>query len=314
MDTARHAPSAHNSQPWRVIIHDNSNLEIYPEKKRWLTVSDPVGRQGWIGLGCLVENIYLLAKEYGYIASTKLHENPTPYVRVTFEKVSNKKTISDQYTLLIEQRYSDRSYYSEMKLGRKLLKSIKNIQPEEGTTIHVVDDPSQIELVASLQSKAIKAALSNPSFREELRELIIPPNSHKKLGIPTRSLRIPGILGWLEIFQLKYGVGGQKKASIEYEKWQRSAAVLIVTSEGDSIKFWLNAGRTYQRLSLFLFENGISQATGAGAVEAFDFHEEIEQVLGTNERIMTIARIGFSSAKSVGSPRINTDEFVSIQN
>jgi len=39
---------------------------------------------------------------------------------------------------------------------------------------------------------------------------------------------------------------------------------------------------------------GIDQATMAAAVEAPDFHKEIEELLGTKYRIQTIMRLGYS--------------------
>ncbi|WP_119698700.1 nitroreductase family protein [Microbacterium halotolerans] len=61
---AARAPSAHNTQPWRVErVRDGIDLGLHDE--RLLKAGDPTGRDALLGLGCWVEAAAIAAREAG---------------------------------------------------------------------------------------------------------------------------------------------------------------------------------------------------------------------------------------------------------
>lgn len=61
---AARAPSAHNTQPWRVEqVHDGIDLGLHDQ--RLLKIGDPTGRDALLGLGCWVEAAAIAAREAG---------------------------------------------------------------------------------------------------------------------------------------------------------------------------------------------------------------------------------------------------------
>lgn len=52
------APSTHNTQPWLFKVKDNS-VEIYYDPKLKLPEADKEGRDLYISMGCLIENIII---------------------------------------------------------------------------------------------------------------------------------------------------------------------------------------------------------------------------------------------------------------
>jgi hypothetical protein len=73
---------------------------------------------------------------------------------------------------------------------------------------------------------------------------------------------------------------------------------------------WFEAGQTYLRASLELERLGFSQATSAAPVEAATFHEDIESLLKTNQRLQAVIRIGKGAAKRRYSPRVPAKELI----
>jgi hypothetical protein len=75
-------------------------------------------------------------------------------------------------------------------------------------------------------------------------------------------------------------------------------------------KDWFEVGRSYLRASLEIEKAGLSQATSAAIVEASNFHEDVEQILGSNLRIQAIIRIGKGRKIRYRSPRVSARELL----
>ena len=60
------APSAHNTQPWRVEVVSDNEARLYFVPTRLLPVTDPPGRQVHISHGTLVEMTSIAATHFGY--------------------------------------------------------------------------------------------------------------------------------------------------------------------------------------------------------------------------------------------------------
>lgn len=60
------APSAHNTQPWRVSAQNSTTLLLGWQADRVLTVGDPTRRDLFLSLGCLAESLRIVAADQGY--------------------------------------------------------------------------------------------------------------------------------------------------------------------------------------------------------------------------------------------------------
>ena len=66
------APSAHNTQPWRIEVLSDTEAHVYFDPDRLLPVTDPPGRQVHISHGTLVELTAIAATHLGYRAEIEL--------------------------------------------------------------------------------------------------------------------------------------------------------------------------------------------------------------------------------------------------
>jgi len=66
------APSAHNTQPWRIEVVSDSEAQVYFDPDRLLPVTDPTGRQVHISHGTLLEMTAIAATHLGYRAEVEL--------------------------------------------------------------------------------------------------------------------------------------------------------------------------------------------------------------------------------------------------
>ncbi len=109
---------------------------------------------------------------------------------------------------------------------------------------------------------------------------------------------------------LKLGLNTGKEAALEEKRWLSASAIVLITTEGDLHDDWFEAGRVYMRVSLEIERSGFSQATSAATVEAATFHEDIEKLLGTSQRLQAAIRIGKGVSKRKYSPRVSAEELI----
>lgn len=308
LNYARFSPSVHNSQPWRFELRENAVI-VRLDEGRAVKSGDPVGRQTWISLGCCVEAISVAAAKFGWQASVK----PTldNSLEVKFSKL--KKPASREEVALakaIKHRFTDRSSFSAKTVPKSIVDKLKNCRVQEGTSVFVTEDKAIIDKVARLTASGIQLALSNPDFRKELSAFIASPHKSSSHGISTRSLRLNPLRGVLEPGIVRLGWNRKRNARKDYQNWSTAPLLIMVLSKGDSRQHWHDAGRTYMRLALLATSLGLRSSTSAAAVEASDFHKDIEAAIGTKQRLQTIMRAGYSRSRIAHSPRLPLDKLL----
>lgn len=307
LDYARYAPSVHNTQPW-LFKREGNGATIFLNQERRLEAGDPVGRQTWISIGCCVEALVVAACAAGF--STRVELSNENQIKIGFKSSPAVNNHDKSLALAIKDRFTDRSIYSRKAVSTESLEIIRSTSAAKGIKVIVSEDPKLISTVANLTSKGIRLALSNPEFRDELSRFVVPPFKKRGDGIPTRSLRLNTLGGLLELASLRFGLNVKKRAKDEYKTWLSSSALVLVLSQGDTKEYWMNAGRTYMRCALEATGQGLRSATSAAAVEAADFHEDIEKMLGLNQRLQAIIRVGYGQSPPVYSPRLALDKLM----
>lgn len=304
LNIARLAPSVHNTQPWIVSVSGNE-LVINLNKKYVLEDGDPTGRETFISLGIFTEALCLGACSFGFtIKSVGLGDS---FVRISLG-IGNQPDVDTVSAL--KTRCSDRSVYQPAVINELLIQQLNEVSVHPDVSVRVVTNRPAIEKVAELTSKAIRLALSNPSFRKELSSYLVLPWSRKRRGISVKSLYIPWILQILQPILVHRGIGIGKEATLERKRWLSASGLVFITAKGDLANYWFEVGRTYLQVSLLIERAGLSQATSAALVEASNYHEDIEDLLGTNQRILAVLRIGQGSKKRYYSPRVDAEDLI----
>lgn len=75
------APSAHNTQPWRVRgggDRDGHGIEVGWSEERHLRVGDPTRRDLFLGLGAVVESLVITAADLGHRVEVDWADDPVP--------------------------------------------------------------------------------------------------------------------------------------------------------------------------------------------------------------------------------------------
>jgi hypothetical protein len=305
LDIARLAPSVHNAQPW--LVSTNEDVIIVDlDQQHTLTQGDPTGRQTIMSMGIFAEAIRIGVEAVGLkVISAELIDTQV-FIKVSEAKESQS---SKDAVELLQKRCSDRSIYKPTEVAPAVSKAITQAHVNH-IQVYVITDKGLLQTIANLTAKGIRLALSSPDFRHELSQYLVEPWSKKKRGIAVQSLYIFPVLAWLEPWLMWLGIGLNMESNLEKQRWESASGVVAITAEGDMPQYWFAAGQTYLRASLAIEAAGLSQATSAAIVEASDFHEDIEKLLKTNQRILAMIRIGKGSQTRHYSPRVSVDELL----
>lgn len=292
------APSVHNIQPWKVK-YDAKQISIFPEFK--LIHGDPTHRETYISIGAFLETLIIALANYGF--GSKIITVDKHHLVISL----NKTKIISQTDLFeaIPKRHTNRSKFKTSPVEKHHIQAILAQKITNPISKNIICKPfattekDQIERYAQLISQGIKIPMLSKDFCQELSELI---TQKSQFGIPYRSMgtKIP-----YSIF--KYSLRTNKLANYvakqEYTNWSSSPLIVSICSNGDSYKHWIDSGRLYQRCLLQATSFGYQSSTSATLVEALNFHEDIEEMLKTNYRLLATIRVGKATKKDVKSGR-----------
>lgn len=308
VEIARYAPSVHNAQHWKVRKTE-LGLLVLVDRENILGPGDPTGRQTAISMGIFCEALCLAAESMGFKPKHMRYSHDV--INIDFIKKEKPKLDID-YPKLLKSRVTDRSIFKKVELSIKDEERIRHSWNSKNLKIWVVDQDKFIKHMSELTFKGVNLALSNPEFRNELSKLLIYPWSNKKRGISLESLRIPFLPSIVQPTALRLGFNMKQEAKLEKKRWESSSAIILISTEGDLHNDWFEAGRAYLKVSLIIEDIGLSQATSAATVEASTYHEDVEEMLETNQRLQAVIRIGKGSDKKIHSPRISTEELITL--
>ncbi len=291
VETARFAPSVHNAQPWEVAFsEDKPSIVISTSSKRPLAQSDATGRETFLSLGIFAEACICSAVNSGLKLKTLTVDESAKTITIDFEAEISPKA-DDSFEYLLKDRFTDRSIFKPTSITQDQFQKIEQSWRSERSSVICSSDPMVIETVAELTMKGQQLAFTSDAFRHELAEYLVSSNK-SPVGIPSTSLQVGYIKRKFARMTVKNGWFKNLEMSLEYRKWSSASALVFILSEGDRALHWVDAGRAYLHASIAVQALGLNQSTSAAVVEASDFHEDVEKLLGTQKRILSIIRIG----------------------
>lgn len=298
------SPSTHNTQPWRFKL-SNDSCQIYIDKHRQLPAADQLKRDMYISLGALIENLEQATRAYGVAANTVISDQNSDLVAtVNFKGIQSDKHIINEVILAaIRQRTNYRGPFDPVKTD-ELDKSLA-AQLRPGIRIKFITDRPVIDRIAVLTSRGLEQAYATPQFRSEISSWINNNLSRKPHGIPGYSLRLPLVLSFIIPKLMKRINMGKKLAALNHKSFVQASAVAVLTATDPSPKTWLEVGRSFERMSLTLVQQGLASSIFVAAVESPKLSIKLSETLGLTgqEQPQFLFVIGKPVLPLVYSPR-----------
>jgi hypothetical protein len=194
LETAIHAPSPHNVQPWRVRIHSDDCADLLIEKRRTLPKEDPTGSFIILTMGLFIEALSILAANRAFKLNYQLYRRPSQFrpeqiaraegELMPFAKLSlSRDDYADESAAVPRDRRRD-GYEDSLFLRRRTsrisllpqsipdeaVQALSNLAREWGQSYHQIFVPETIEQVLARNIEALFEDLNAPAYHDEIVE------------------------------------------------------------------------------------------------------------------------------------------------
>lgn len=183
------APSADNTQPWFFNINGSSIIvchDVEAAHSNHLYNLDYFA--DYVSLGCVVENIFISSRRYGYTASIASadYSNSRLTIQIKLEKTHNPG-VFPLYDA-IRERKTNRSAYQEKKIPLHISKELFNIAATRGAELHWIEDKALLSAFSDAIALHDAILWEDPTVRTNLIRMIRPDNKNCEDGLPLKSL------------------------------------------------------------------------------------------------------------------------------
>lgn len=258
------APSAHNTQPWRIELMSDTEAQVFFDPDRLLPATDPQGRQVHISHGTLLEMTAIGATHLGYRAEIEL----LPKGEMNLAEYGTKPTA--HLSLLADSHVNEDPLFSQLSLRRssRLPHTPQPISDDERVAITTAASRPGVEpgwIPAQRMDEAIDLAIqgmaievrghdtyeeSNQWYRFSDAEIAakgdgLNANTAGMTGLPllaTRTITRPG--NWHMWFNRAPFLNA-------FAKTVRSTqALFTLVTPTNTMADWITTGRSYVRAQL----------------------------------------------------------------
>lgn len=305
------APNPHNRQPWLVRLDGTDMFTLYVDLARRLPATDPFDRQITIGCGAFLEILTIAASQEGYSAEiapfpegedqTSLDRRPIAMVRLIRSGIAPNPLFAQ-----ILKRRSNKQVYSPRDVPATALAAIAEASHAEGLSSFVTGNTEIADKLRDLTWRAHFREVMTPTAMQESVDLM--RIGAREVAANPDGIALDGIgaeLGGLAGMVTRQALGNPSSTAFRkgldyYRDIAMSARAFgWITNTNQSRADQLNAGRAYVRMNLTATELGLSVHPWSQALQEYeemaDIFQEIHDLIGQEERIQMLYRIGYAS-------------------
>lgn len=291
------APSGHNTQPWKFSLKEDC-IRIFPDFTRSLPVVDPDNRELYISLGCALENLVIAAKYAGYDPEVEYFPagEPDECLLVTLKR-ANAAEENDLFQA-ISKRHTNRREYNKKQIPAADLNKIGSVPTENGVTSLVLTEPGAIEQIIDLVREGNRIQMNNDAFMDEIISWIRFSDSEEELhldGLTSRAMGRSSVPGWLGRMFMRIFVSAKSQSKTDEKNIRSSSALMVVISEKNDKKSWIDVGRSFERIALTLTTLNIENAHLNQPCEVPQLKVKLQQHLAQGSaQPQLLLRIGYA--------------------
>jgi hypothetical protein len=303
------APSAHNTQPWSLRFESDA-LILVEDPSRRLHAADPNLKDQMTALGCSIEGIDLILREFDLKVQSVVEIQKTP--GLLYGLTLGKSTEFDSLRLQITERKTYRGVFKPTPSDQ--LQKLKHSLDLNGHFI--ADDPKTIAKVAELACLGSLACNRTPGVQSEFFDWLRLSSAHPRFdqdGLNFEALALTRLEAFAASWLLRphvYRFLDRKglAAFLNSEKAQicSSAAIVVLTqpdSHEDSIEF----GRRVYRTWLKLTELGFAACPQSSLVDDPETKMKLKRLLNQTQDPAFVLRVGRARKEDL-PPRIRLSE------
>jgi nitroreductase len=262
-ETALHAPSVFNTQPWRWRIVGDT-LELYADPDRQLAATDPDGRLLLLSCGTALHHARTTLAAAGFTSTVDRLPDPAHpdlLARVHLKQSGPADPEAQRMAAAITRRRTDRRAFGDRTVSEQTLTRLRKHVEGEGAYLHVVPH-DQVPMLAISTERAAGAERDDPGYREELDRWTNRPPGRGD-GVTSSTAVEPALR---RVPVRDFAPGGQAGLTAG-EGVDLGAAYVIVFGTTDRRADLLRGGEALSALLLLATAEGLATAPLSEAVE-----------------------------------------------
>lgn len=291
---AVHAPSLHNTQPWRWAVR-HAGLDLYADRGRLLAVADPDGRALHLSCGAALQHAELALRSEGWESDVVTFPDDNDPDLLAALRVTDRvkpDSLDSELVYAVLWRTSERRTFDQRSIPEEVSQKLIQAAESEGAHLHLLGTGPLAEQVAVVVSRADAEQRADPAYRAELAAWIrtdpLAPD-----GIPLR--QVPRLSGQqrhtsLPIRDLE--VAGAGLLDVDAEAAEHPT-LAVVSVDRDDPSGWLTAGRAMSRLLLTATVEGLSASPLSQALEVPVARRAMRSALGAIGYPQAMLRLGY---------------------
>jgi hypothetical protein len=307
LEDARWAPSAHNTQPWKLRIIEEREAELLYDPERLLPDTDPTGRFMALTLGVFVESIVVASAARGYDLAVGYDGRqldphaPGPTLLATLRLVHYPRDEPLDRELLLERRTS-RIRYDDRPVDDELLEELRELAAEYGHAFSWSSEAGLVRNTVALNEETLFSDLNDTVTRSEIGRWLrfsAAEAAQRRDGLTPAALGFPGLLlrvafrahGLLELPGIR---GISRKLYRRTMRGTRTVGWLSGPFESPAECF--TAGRMLLRFWLTLTREGAQLHPFGSVITNSNAYARLHELVGppTTGALWLVARLGYS--------------------
>ncbi|MGY1708801.1 Acg family FMN-binding oxidoreductase [Geodermatophilus sp. SYSU D00758] len=311
-DAAMAAPSVHNTQPWRIVLHAD-RLDLRADRARQLTAVDPGGRELAQSVGAALFNARVALAAGGWAVEVDRLPDPEDpdLLAVVHPVASDPDPALAALAAAVPQRHTDRRRFSGTPVPDDLLRHLAAEAAREDTELLPVVREDHRRLLARLTREADRLQNADPAYRAEIRRWTtrrpgegdgVPPSA-----VPRVEGRQHDDLQHDDLPLRDFDSTGAGALPVGTRSTSDQTLVLLAGRDDDQ-HAWLRVGEALERVLLWLTRLGWAASPVTQAVEVPRTRERL-RALTCGAHPQNVLRIGLAPP-GPPSPRRRRDDVV----
>ncbi|MEU7876195.1 nitroreductase [Dactylosporangium sp. NPDC049140] len=295
------APSILNTQPWRWRL-EPGRLQLFAERSRQLTVTDPQGRQLMISCGAALHHARTALAAAGWTAHvTRLPDTRQPDLLATLTVADPiaATEVAGRLARAIPARHTDRRPVSDQPLPAASVDAIA-AAARAHSRLHIFT-PDQALALASAAGRAAAVQADDPRVRAELAHwtgTAAPPGA----GLPAEVL--PEHPAQTTVPGRDFGRGGTLPIGTGHDK---TAVYALLFGDADEPANWLRTGEALSAAWLTATTLGVSVVPLSHVIEVLPARLTLRRLINGLGSPHLVLRLGVADPEHPGyvhTPRL----------
>jgi hypothetical protein len=301
---AVHAPSVHNTQPWRFAAGDR-DIEVYADAGRRLRVADPAGRELMISCGAAVFTLRVALRYLGWLPRARLfpdRSRPALVARVCWneDRIAADSYEREMYAA-ITARHTHRGGFGPAPLPAGTFSALRDEATREGAMLRLVAAGDQRDALAAAVQAGEHALRLDSSRAAELADWVVPPDSPRRDGIAPAAYPAEPAHTKPDFPGRDFSAGQGWGLAVPAAGERSPGVVCLLATSANEPADWVAAGQALQRVLLRAAACGVAAALHSQPLELPQLRDFIRVQLAARAHPQLIIRFGVTGQAGAGS-------------